>query len=137
MANRRAEQAQVQFTEMHGNEKADVLQRKQRKQSSQGGGRPLTAEKRQALAERNRKHIENRAAALQAVKEQQTRRANVQSKICSKVSVLNVVLNIYILSVQPKMFYMFLDMCVGTLSMEEVVSGCCCAGWCESRSRCK
>lgn len=87
LAQRRAENAQAQRTESKIYENTGMLQTQPNKGGSQKGGadRPLTAEKRQALAERNRKHVENRAAAVQAVKEQHTRRANVQAKLCSRV----------------------------------------------------
>ena len=91
LAQRRAETAQAQCAELNAYDDTGMLQSQYQERPTKSGpqkggaSRPLTAEKRQALAERNRKHLENRAAAVQAVKEQQTRRANVQAKLCSKV----------------------------------------------------
>ena len=91
LAQRRAATAQAHCAELHIYETTGMLQPQYHKNPRKGGSqkgrasRPLTAEKRQALAERNRKHIENRAAAVQAVKEQQARRANVQARLCTRV----------------------------------------------------
>jgi hypothetical protein len=91
LAQRRAENAKAQCAELHTYANARMPQLQHSNQPSRVGSqkgeacRPLTAEKRQALAERNRKHIEHRAAALEAVKQQQNRRANLQAKLCRKV----------------------------------------------------
>lgn len=55
-------------------------------QAAASGLRPLTAEKKLVLQERNKQLLEKRAAAVQAKKEQQSMRAMRQAQMAAKVS---------------------------------------------------